>query len=305
MPTWLGVLVFLLIIGFFPKLFTLFVQFVLFGFLYRSLAALCQWQTWDAFGWFGIFCLCVADMPRFLKDTENYRFSWSFFNMRFYYFYVKLGIFWLVVLLTTFGYGHYLGKDVLDAAISTFFILVVSSGAFATKFDFVLTNLGELAATDAGLRSKIVEAVDLDRFSPEERRMAEGAINVAVANFRKFVEPRVYMFALRLYCFGIFALPVACLICYKWYWAVLALPVMLYVPGRLAFISLPKAFEDCWFNLISKDLRAPRERYYFHFEKAMPAITNSISRKIEEYKLCAKAYVGLAVLDGGFSKWSK
>lgn len=290
MPIWLKLLIALLIFGFFPKLFQLVIQFVVFGFLYRSFDSLSLWQIWDAFGWFVVFCFCVADMPRFFKNwPEKYRFSWSFFDMRFYYFSVKLGILWFVVFLTTLGYGYYIGKNVFDAAISTFFILAVFSGAFATKFDLVLTSLGELAAKDGSLRSKLVEAVDLDRFSSEERITAEGAINVAVANFRKFVEPRVYLFASRLYLFGTFILPVVCLICYKWYLAVLAVPVLLFVPGLLAFMALPKAFEDCWFDLISKDLKTSRVRHYFYFDKAMPAITNSIANKIDEYKCYAKA----------------
>ncbi len=306
MPSWLRLLVALLILAVFPKLLQLVLQFAVFGFLYRSFDALLLWQLWDAFGWFVIFCGCVADMPRFFKVwPEKYSFSWSFFDMRFYYFCVKLGIFWSVAFLMTLAYGYHIGKDVLDVAFFTVFLVAVLSGAFATKFNFVLANLEELAAKDDGLRSKLVESVVLDHFSSAERIAAEGLINVALANFKKFIEPQVYIFALRLYLFGTFVLPVVCLIYYKWYFAVLALPVLLFVPGLLAFMVLPKAFEDCWFDLISKDLKTSKVRHHLHFDGTMPAVTNSISSKIDEYKCYAKASVDFAALGGGLSKWAR
>ncbi len=306
MPFWLRLLIVLLIIGFFPKLCQLVLSFAVFSFLYKSFDSLSQWQIWDASGWFVIFCVCVAGMPRLFKDwSENNRSSWSFLGMRFYYFCVKLGIFWLVVFLTTLGYGHYIGKNVLDAAISTLFILVVLSGAFATKFNFVLTSLCEMADADNSLRSKLVEAVILDNFSPAERITAEGSINVAVANFRKFIEPQIYIFAFRLYIFGTLILPVVCLFYYKWYFAILAVTVLFFVPGFLAFMVLPKAFEDCWFDLITKDLETSSVRHHLHFDGSMPAIAHNISSEIDIYRGYAQSSVAVAYLSGGLSKWSK
>jgi len=206
------------------------------------------------------------------------------FDKAFYRFCIKSIFFWFLIALPVQIVGLSIGKQSHDAIAASLGLLVVFAGSLALKLNVILTALSERSSRDTNLRSDLLAVLPIGDLSSEMQTMAEGSVNVIVANFRKFIEPSFYIYALNIYILLAIGLPIFLFVFFPWYIAVVGILWSIFVPALFAHFILPDYLEDIWFDTICEDMARPRERYFMPADETMSILMASLVEKVLLYK---------------------